>query len=132
MKQLEKAKDVYLKEYEVNVHPYLNLAQVDLIVNGICSLDNNDFAERKINEDMLVLFHATNITKEELEATSYEDLVESGLVDAVRSKIKNINLIQEALDYTESFARNLAILSPKIMPLVEKLGALYGKETNKK
>ena len=132
MKQLEKAKDIYLKEYEVNVHPYLNLAQVELIVKGVCSLDNNDFAERKMNEDILLLFHATDITMEEIEATPYEDFVESGLIDAVKSKVKNIHLIKEGLEYAESFARSLAILSPKILPLMQKLGDLYGKDTNKK
>ena len=132
MKQLEKAKDIYLKEYEVNVHPYLNLAQVELIVKGVCSLDNNDFAERKMNEDILLLFHATDITMEEIEATPYEDFVESGLIDAVKAKVKNIHLIKEGLEYAESFTRSLAILSPKILPLMQKLGDLYGKDTNKK
>lgn len=132
MKQLEKTKDIYLKEYEVNVHPYLNLAQVELIVKGVCSLDNNDFAERKMNEDILLLFHATDITMEEIEATPYEDFVESGLIDAVKAKVKNIHLIKEGLEYAESFTRSLAILSPKILPLMQKLGDLYGKDTNKK
>ena len=132
MKQLEKAKDIYLKEYEVNVHPYLKLAQVELIVKGVCSLDNNDFAERKMNEDILLLFHATDITMEEIEATPYEDFVESGLIDAVKAKVKNIHLIKEGLEYAESFTRSLAILSPKILPLMQKLGDLYGKDTNKK
>ena len=132
MKQLEKAKDIYLKEYERNLHPYLNLAQVELIVKGVCSLDNNDFSERKMNEDILLLFHATDITMEEIEATPYEDFVESGLIDAVKTKVKNIHLIKEGLEYAESFTRSLAILSPKILPLVQKLGDLYGENTDKK
>lgn len=130
MKQLEKAKDVYLKEYEVNVHPYLNITQVDLITQGICALESHDFKERKMNEDLLLLFHATDITKEEIEATPYNDFVESGLIEAVRSKVKNIHLVQECLTYAESFARSLAVLSPKIIPLIEKFGELNGYKEN--
>lgn len=131
MKQLEKAKDIYLKEYEVNVHSYLTLEQVDSIIAGICALENKEFSERRMCEDGLILYHATDISKEEIESIPYDDLVSSGLIDAVRSKIKNIGIIQEGLAYTESFTRNLSALAPKILPMMEKLGDLYGKNTNR-
>lgn len=130
MKQLEKAKDIYLKEYEVTVTPCLTMTQVDLIVKGICAIESNDFLERKMNEDMLLLYHVTDIGEEVLQTTPYEDLVDSGLIATVRSCVKNINLIQECLNYTESFARTLAVLAPKIMPLMEKFGDLNGYKEN--
>jgi len=131
MKQLEEIKDIYLKEYEVNVHPYLSLAQIDLIAKGVCATEP-DYVTRKMTEDMLVLFHATDIGKEVLEATEYDLLCKSGLIKAVRDKIKNIDDIQNDLHYTESIERSLTMLSPKILPLFEKLGELNVKDTDKK
>lgn len=130
MIKLEKVQDVILKDYNVGVHPYLTLPQIDLIVNGVCSLESHDYSDRKMCEDMLILFHGTNLTKEELEEITYEDFVVSGLIESVRKEIKNIHLVKEALEYMESITRNLSILTPKIMPLLEKIGALNGKKTN--
>lgn len=132
MKQLEEVKDVYLKEYEVNVHPYLNIAQASEIVKGICKVSSNDYAERKMCEDMLILFYATDITKEELESNTYELLTSSGLIHAVRSKIKNVEVIKEGLDYTESIGRSLSMLAPKILPMLEKVGALNNESNIQK
>lgn len=131
MKQLEIAKDVYLKDYEVNVHPYLDLAQIELIVNGICS-SGNEYSDRKMTEDMLILYHATDIGKEALEATEYVVLQRSGLIKAVRDKIKNIDEIYDCLHYTESIERSLVMLYPQIKPIIEKFGELNGKNTDKK
>jgi len=132
MKQLEEVKDVYLKEYEVNVHPYLSIVQASEIVKGICKVNSNDYAERKMCEDMLILFYATDITKEELESNTYELLTSSGLIHAVRSKIKNIEVIKEGLDYTESISRSLFMLAPKILPMLEKVGALNNESNIQK
>lgn len=132
MKQLEIAKDIYLKDYEVNVHPFLDLAQIELIVNGICSVKSNEYSERKMTEDMLILYHATDIGKETLETTEYDLLYRSGLIKAVRDKIKNIDEIHDCLHYTESLERSLAVLAPQIKPIFEKLGELNGKNTDKK
>jgi hypothetical protein len=132
MKQLEEAKDVYLKEYEVNVHPYLSIAQASEIIKGICKISSNDYAERKMCEDMLILFHATDIAKEDLESNTYELLTSSGLIHAVRSKIKNIEVIKEGLDYTESVGRSLSMLAPKILPMLEKVGALNNESNIQK
>ena len=132
MKQLEKAKDIYLKEYEVNVHPYLTLEQIDLIVKGICEIDTNEFADRKMCEDGLILFYATDMVKEEIESIPYEDLVGSGLIKAVKDQIGNIGSIQEGLNYAESLSRSLTMLAPKIMPLFEKIGELNGENSIKK
>jgi len=131
MKQLEIAKDISLKEYEVNVHPYLDLAQIDLIVKGICAVESNEYSDRKMTEDMLILYYSTDIGKEALEATEYDLLYRSGLVKAVRDKIKNIDEIHDCLHYTESLERSLAVLAPQIKPIFEKLGELNGKNTNK-
>ena len=127
MKELERVKSVYLKEYEVNVTPYLEMAQIAAIIDGVCSVGNTDYLSRKMNEDMLILLHATDIGQEGLEALKYEDCVTSGLIHMVRSRIKNIGLIKEGIDYNESFMRSFALLAPKIIPIVEKVGDLYGK-----
>lgn len=128
MKELQRAKDIYLEEYEVNVSPYLEMAQIAAIVEGVCAIENGDFLTRKMNEDMLVLLYGTDIGQKTLESANYEDLVTSGLIRSVRNHIKNIDLVKEGIEYSESFARNLSLLAPKIMPLVEKVGDLYATQ----
>lgn len=136
MKTLKKADNIYLEEYEVSVSPYLSMPQIGAIINGVCAVQNSDYYERKMNEDMLVLLHATSIGKETLEELEYEDLVTSGLVHTVRENVMNIGLVKEGIEYSESLARSFASFAPKILPIIEKVGDLYGskqtKEANKK
>lgn len=131
MKELQKATNIYLEEYGVYVTPYLTLEQIDLIIKGICALENSEFSERKMCEDGLILYYATDIGQEVIESVPYEDLAGSGLITAVKSKIKNIDLVKEGIAFAESFSRNLSLLTPKIMPIVEKARDLYGKDRDK-
>lgn len=125
MKELQRATDIYLEEYGVYVAPYLEMAQIATIIEGVCALESSDFLGRKMNEDMLIMLYSTDIGQEKLEETNYEGLVTSGLIHTVRSNIKNIDLIKEGIDYNESIVRSLSLLAPKIMPIVEKARDLY-------
>lgn len=125
MKKLKKEANVCLEEYGVNVTPYLEMAQIVAIIEGVCSLENNDFLDRKMNEDMLILLYGTDIGQEALEEYTYEELVVSGLIHSVRENIKNIDLIKEGITYNESIVRSLSMIAPKIMPVIEKVTDLY-------
>lgn len=112
MKELKKIDDVYLSEYDVHVSPYLTYAQIQQIVNAAQKLDT--WSERQQSIDMLVMYHATDIGKEAIEATGHDGFLESGLIDAVLAAIKNVGDIYVALEYTESVQRFLASLSREL------------------
>lgn len=131
MKEFKRSEGVYLTDYDVTVQSYLEMAQVASIIEGVCAIENGDFLTRKMNEDMLILLHCTDIGQESLEQLKYEDLVVSGLIHTVRNEIKNIHLIKEGIEYNESFLRAIALLAPKIVPLVEKVEGLYDKKNEK-
>ena len=63
---------------------------------------------------MLLLYHLTDISKEDLEKVGHNDLLKSGLIDEVKAVIKNLNQVQEALEYTQSLSRALKQISDKL------------------
>ena len=119
MKELKAAERVYLEQYDVHVNRYLTLAQIQQIVNAIKVFDT--WAEREQNKNMLVLYHATDIGKEALEASDYDLLQSSGLIDNVLDCIVNFYDIDKALDWTESTQRALAQIIKDGLPQIRKI-----------
>ena len=119
MKELKAAERVYLEQYDVHVNRYLTLAQIQQIVNAIKIFDT--WAEREQNKNMLVLYHATDIGKEALEASDYDLLQSSGLIDSVLDCIMNFYDIDKALDWTESTQRALAQIIKDGLPQIRKI-----------
>ena len=119
MKELKAAERVYLEQYDVHVNRYLTLAQIQQIVNAIKVFDT--WAEREQNKNMLVLYHATDIGKEALEASDYDLLQSSGLIDSVLECVVNIHDIDKALDWTESTQRALAQIIKDGLPQIRKI-----------
>lgn len=121
MKELNPIGKKYLEEYDIYVNPYLTYAQIQQISNAM-SLDWK-WAEGQENLDMLVLFHATNLTKEQIEEIGHETLFSSGLIETVYKSIHNLSQLKEALDYKQSFARSMTQiiknLSKNALPLME-------------
>lgn len=119
MKELKAAERVYLEQYDVHVNRYLTLAQIQQIVNAIKVFDT--WAEREQNKNMLVLYHATDIGKEALEASDYDLLQSSGLIDSVLDCVMNFYDIDKALDWTESTQRALAQIIRDGLPQIRKI-----------
>lgn len=105
MKELKGNDQKYLEDYEVKVNIYLTEAQIQQIVNAIIQFDT--WAERQENKNILVLYHATDMTKDDIEKYSYDVLQSSGLIDAVVSKIANYEEIDKAIAWTEGMNRTL-------------------------
>lgn len=117
MKELTPMPKVVLPNYEVEVNLYLTLAEIQQIANGVMQFDT--WSEREQNKNILTLYHATNLSKEDLEKYPYETLVESGLVDAVTKQIRNYNKIDEALNWCESEKRALWQILKESKPMLE-------------
>ena len=134
MKEIKGNKTVYLEHYGVMVNYYLTYAQIQQIANAVVASSADDsedtWANRQTNIDMLMLYHATDITKEELEKVGHDDLLTSGLIQAVREQIKNYYEIFEAINYIEDNQRAIGKLLkslPKILEESKGLQALMKK-----
>lgn len=112
-----KIEETKLIEKEIIVHPYLTYAQIQNIVNGVCKFDS--WADREQNMDILLLYHATNLTKEEIEEYGHEALLQSGIIDEVKANVKNFSQIREALSYTQSIEKSLAAISKQLPGIVK-------------
>lgn len=99
MKEIKNINTLYLEDYDVYVNPYLTYSQIQQIVNAIkmCS----DWSTKQTNIDMLILYHVTDITKETLEKYTHDELLQSGLIDEVCKKIKNLDQLYKAISWSE-------------------------------
>lgn len=118
MKELQNIeKKVYLEEFDVNVNCYLTLAQIQQIVNAMSRFQS--WSEREQNKNILILYHTTDIGKEKIEEYDYDTFQNSGLLDAVLSKIENLNKLDEAITYTESIHRAMNQIYKEVMRSVK-------------
>ena len=134
MKEIKGNQTVYLEDYDITVNKYLTYAQIQQIANAVVAASMDDeqdtWANRQTNIDMLMLYHATDITKEELEKAGHDDLLTSGLIQAVREQIKNYYEIFEAINYIEDNQRAIGKMLkslPKILEESKGLQALMKK-----
>lgn len=102
MKELTKM-TVYNDEYEIEINRYLTYAQIQQICNAVRQFEI--WSERQKNIDLLLLYHATDMTQEEIESYSDEELLQSGLIDMVKETVKNYEDIYDAIAYTESISK---------------------------
>lgn len=132
MKEINSMPSIYLEEFDIDVNSYLTYAQIQQIVNAVIKFDT--WAERQQNIDLLVLYHATNIGKENIEKLGHETLLKSGLIDNVFEKIINIDKVYGAIEYTESTKRALSQIlkeMPKLLDSFKKIDKKNGTSSKK-
>ena len=134
MKEIKGNQTVYLEDYDITVNKYLTYAQIQQIANAVVAASANNaddtWANRQTNIDMLMLYHATDIGKEKLEEIGHDNLLTSGLIEAVKCCIENLYNVDEAIDYIENNQRaiNKMLKSlPKILEDSKGLQALMKK-----
>ena len=128
MKEIKGNQTVYLEDYDITVNKYLTYAQIQQIANAVVEASANDsedtWANRQTNIDMLMLYHATDIGKEKLEEIGHDDLLTSGLIEAVRYYIENLYDINEAIDYIENNQRAINKLLKSLPKVLEETKGL--------
>lgn len=102
----------YLEKYGVTVNRYLTYAQIQQIVEA--TMKFHTWAERQQNIDMLILVHATDMTVEEIEKYTHDELLQCSLIDEVMLHIDNVYKIYDAFEYHESTRRVLTQILSEI------------------
>ena len=128
MKEIKGNQTAYLEDYDITVNKYLTYAQIQQIANAVVAASMNDsddtWANRQTNIDMLMLYHATDISKEKLEEIGHNYLLTSGLIDAVRYRIENIYSVNDAIDYIENNQRAINKLLKSLPKVLEEAKGL--------
>ena len=128
MKEIKGNQTVYLEDYDITVNKYLTYAQIQQIANAVVAASVNDsddtWANRQTNIDMLMLYHATDIGKEKLEEIGHDNLLTSGLIDAVRYRIENLYSVDDAIDYIENNQRAIGKILKSLPKLLEETKGL--------
>lgn len=130
MKEIKAKENIFLEDFDVSVNQYLTYAQIQQIVNAVVSFDT--WSERHQNIDMLILYHATDINKDELEKYDIDVLKQSGLIDTVKNNIVNLNELNEAIEYTTSIQRALSQILKQMPQISKALNKGDRKNGNKK
>ena len=132
MKEIKSINKIYLDEFDIYVEPYLTYDQIQKISESIATQE--DWAVRQQTMDMLILYYATDISKEEMEQVGHDDLLKSGIIDTVKNSIKNLNQVQEAIDYIQSPIKALKQFSDKLPELKKSLQEVInnGRTNNKR
>lgn len=128
MKEIVKREPEYLEKYDIHVNPYLTYAQIQQIIDAVKAFDV--YTERAQNIDMLVLFHATDMGRENIEKYDHDTLLCSGLIDAVKSRVLNLYLVDEGIEYTESTQRAVAQILKQLPETVKPLQEVMKKYGN--
>lgn len=130
MKEIKAMDKIYLKDYDVHVNPYLTYAQIQAIVNAVKQF--NTWSARQQNIDMLVLHYATDIDKDELENYGHEHWLESGLIEEVDNRVRNIVEVYDALRYEESPMRVIMQIAKEMPEFSKKVDEVMKNAKGKK
>lgn len=116
--ELRAVKPIQLTNYpDIEVKRYLSYAEIQNIVNHVLTLEEQDWSSREAVIDMMLVYYATNLSKEEVDNLGHTALLESGIIDSVKGILKNEKMIYKALGYHESIGRSLLVLADKIPEL---------------
>nr|DAE59966.1 MAG TPA: hypothetical protein [Caudoviricetes sp.] len=118
----------FLKEFDVEVNQYLTYAQIVQISQAVSQFTN--WAERQQNIDILVLFHATNMGKERIESMTHDEMLTSGLLEAVKNNVVNYYQIKDCIDYTDSIQRALSQIAKRLPEITNNLKSLSVKNVD--
>lgn len=130
MKEIKKENKLYLSDYDINVSPYLTYAEIQTIANKVKALDS--WAEREETIDMYVLYFTTDIGKANIDNYNHDIWLKSGIINAVKSYIKNLEQITEAIKYEESPMRILMQISKEMPEFSKKLDEVLKDAPSKK
>ena len=117
-----------MKEIKIK-EDYLTYAQIQKIADTVCKL--NTWSERELVIDTMALCYASDSSKDDIEEIGHDELLKSGLIDAMHKEIKNFNQIREAIKYTESTERALMQISKELPAMLEPLKEKVAKRANK-
>ena len=131
MKEIKDIQMKHLEKYDINVKPFLTLAEIQAIANAI--KPDMSWSERRQAIDMGILQLCTDMTKEDLE-TPHDLLYGCGLIDDVCSCVSNVFEIENAITYESSWIKLLSAFAkylPKYAAELDSVVKKYGEHDSK-
>ena len=131
MKEIKDIQMKHLEKYDINVKPFLTLAEIQAIANAI--KPDMSWSERRQVIDMGILQLCTDMTKEDLE-TPHDLLYGCGLIDDVCSCVSNVFEIENAIAYESSWIKLLSSFAkdlPKYAAEIDSVVKKYGEHDSK-
>lgn len=119
MKELKGLKNKYSENFDIEIKQYLTLSQIQEIINAVLQVET--FEERENIIDYFLLVFMTNIEQEKIDELGPDIFIESGLIDEVKSSIKNIDKLFDGIVYHESTGKALRAISKALPTYFEEM-----------
>ena len=131
MKEYIKIKEPRTIEmYDIKVNQYLTYSQIQSIVDGLKKLDS--WAERQQSIDMCVLYFATDMTKEKIEAHDHDYWLQTGIIEEVYDMVENISQLYDAIKYEESLQKSITQIARELPRFSNKVDEVMKNAPSKK
>ncbi len=119
-----------IEMYNIKVNQYLTYSQIQSIVDGLKKLDS--WAERQQSIDMCVLYFATDLMKEEIEAHDHDYWLQTGIIEEVYDMIENISQLYDAIKYEESLQKSITQIARELPRFSNKVDEVMKNASSKK
>lgn len=120
----------YLKDYDISVKHYLTYAQIQRITEEVIKLSS--WAERQEMIDYMVMCYVTTEDRGSIDKVSSDEIVNSGLIEAIKKEVYNYYLIDKAIAYEESLGKQFNKLLAQLPQVAQEAIAEAQKKELKK
>lgn len=135
MKQVTTPENIILKDFDIEVTPYLTLKEQQMIVKTMLSTDN--YLEQQQLMVAGIIYTCTNLLDGEVELDAenpqpnakqytYEDLVYSGVWEAL---LKECPYIKQAIKDIHICVKKLQSMETAMVPVLDSVTTLFDKGT---
>jgi len=118
MIELKKAEMIHNEEFDIEIKPYLNASEIQLIIEEVGKNDN--VVTKQLLKDMLIIRFCTNIEDNIVDNLNYDLVVESGLIDVIRENVKNYYDVDGFIMQNESINRSVSKFLESISATADK------------
>ena len=112
--KIKKPDVIYNEEYDINIRPYLTANDVVEIAETAMMMENP--MEQEISIAINTIRACTDISEEELSAMEIDDIMWSGLWQAVASEVLNVDMVLSYLGYYENAGIAISNFLNKTLP----------------
>ena len=122
--ELKRPANIYLEDLEIEIIPFLTWEVIKYIGDVLIQLDDT-YDVREVSKHALILKFCTDLTDEEISELDFETIWANGYIDEIESHIRNIDKIDEYIEYQTNPNKEMCKLLKELEKLIES-----GKKVN--
>lgn len=126
MKKLKARRNVYLEEFDIEVKPYLNMDEINTIVEAV--KDMTDYVERMALINMFVVKNATNMSDDDFAKLDVNLVVTSGFLYKVLGVVENLDMVYDCIAMYDGADYKIGVFLDKMLEEIQNMEKNAPKE----